>query len=47
MKVTLFVTCLTDLFAPQVGMALVKTLEHFGCQVDFPVAQTCCGQPAF
>ena len=47
MKVTLFVTCLTDLFAPQVGMALVKTLEHFGCQVNFPAAQTCCGQPAF
>lgn len=47
MKVSLFVTCLTDLFAPDVGMAVVKTLEHFGCSVDFPTAQTCCGQPAF
>ncbi|HMD55772.1 MAG TPA: (Fe-S)-binding protein [Phycisphaerae bacterium] len=47
MKVSLFVTCLTDLFSPQVGLAAVKTLEHFGCEVDFPSAQTCCGQPAF
>ncbi|HTV49155.1 MAG TPA: (Fe-S)-binding protein [Phycisphaerae bacterium] len=47
MKVSLFVTCLTDLFSPQVGLAVVKTLEHFGCEVDFPSAQTCCGQPAF
>jgi L-lactate dehydrogenase complex protein LldE len=47
MKVSLFVTCLTDLFAPDVGMAVVKTLEYFGCTVDFPTAQTCCGQPAF
>ena len=28
-------------------MAVVKTLEHFGCSVDFPQAQTCCGQPQF
>jgi L-lactate dehydrogenase complex protein LldE len=47
MNVSLFVTCLTDLFAPQVGMATVKVLEHFGCKVDFPEAQTCCGQPQY
>jgi L-lactate dehydrogenase complex protein LldE len=47
MKVSLFVTCLTDLFSPQVGMATVKVLEHFGCAVDFPEDQTCCGQPQF
>jgi L-lactate dehydrogenase complex protein LldE len=47
MKVSLFVTCLTDLFSPQVGMAMVKVLEHFGCAVDFPEDQTCCGQPQF
>ena len=41
----LFVTCLTDLFSPQVGMATVRVLEHFGCGVDFPEGQTCCGQP--
>src|SRR5436190_10404098 len=47
MKVSLSVTCLTDLFSPQVGMAVVDVLEHFGCGVDFPEGQTCCGQPQF
>ncbi len=28
-------------------MASVKVLEHFGCTVDFPEDQTCCGQPQF
>jgi L-lactate dehydrogenase complex protein LldE len=30
-----------------VGEALVRVLRHFGCRVEFPAAQTCCGQPAF
>ncbi|MBI1375647.1 MAG: Fe-S oxidoreductase [Phycisphaera sp.] len=47
MKTSLFVTCLTDTFYPRVGQAVVHVLEHFGCDVDFPVAQTCCGQPMF
>ena len=47
MHVSLFVTCLTDLFSPQVGMDVVRVLEHFGCSVDFPADQTCCGQPQF
>ena len=47
MNVSLFVTCLGDLFAPDVGMATVKVLEHFGCKVDFPEDQTCCGQPQY
>jgi len=47
MHVSLFVTCLTDLFSPQVGMDVVRVLEHFGCTVDFPADQTCCGQPQF
>src|SRR5688500_18145361 len=45
MKVSLFITCLTDTFYPRSGIALVKVLEHLGCAVDFPAAQTCCGQP--
>lgn len=44
--VGLFVTCLTDTFFPQVGAALVRVLRHFGCRVEFPAGQTCCGQPA-
>jgi L-lactate dehydrogenase complex protein LldE len=45
--VALFITCLTDQFYPQVGVAVTKILEHFGCKVHFPQAQTCCGQPFF
>jgi L-lactate dehydrogenase complex protein LldE len=26
-------------------MATLRVLERFGCEVDFPAAQTCCGQP--
>ncbi len=46
-KVGLFITCLNDQFYPQVGVAITKILRHFGCQVDFPQAQTCCGQPFY
>jgi L-lactate dehydrogenase complex protein LldE len=46
-NVALFITCLTDQFYPQVGVAVTKVLEHFGCTVHFPHAQTCCGQPFF
>lgn len=46
-NVALFVTCLTDQFYPQVGVAVTKILEHFGCRVSFPQAQTCCGQPFY
>lgn len=46
-NVALFVTCLTDQFYPRVGVAVTKILEHFGCSVAFPTAQTCCGQPFF
>jgi L-lactate dehydrogenase complex protein LldE len=45
MKVSLFITCLADTFFPRTGIAVVKVLEHLGCEVDFPDAQTCCGQP--
>jgi L-lactate dehydrogenase complex protein LldE len=46
-QVGLFVTCLVDLFRPSVGFAAVKLLEDAGCRVEVPVAQTCCGQPAY
>jgi L-lactate dehydrogenase complex protein LldE len=46
-RVSLFVTCMVDMLSPQTGMSVVKVLEHAGVQVDFPMAQTCCGQPAF
>lgn len=46
-RVGLFVTCLVDLFRPQVGFASVKLLEQAGCKVEIPSTQTCCGQPAY
>ena len=46
-RVGLFVTCLVDLFRPVVGFAAVKLIEDAGCAVEIPMAQTCCGQPAY
>jgi L-lactate dehydrogenase complex protein LldE len=46
-RVGLFVTCLVDLFRPSIGFAAVKLLEQAGCTVEVPMAQTCCGQPAY
>jgi L-lactate dehydrogenase complex protein LldE len=47
MKVSLFVTCLIDIFQTDVGKDTVELLERLGCDVDFPEKQTCCGQPAY
>src|SRR6266700_1890693 len=44
MRVALFVTCLADTLFPDVGKATVRLLERLGHRVDFPQAQTCCGQ---
>jgi L-lactate dehydrogenase complex protein LldE len=44
MRVALFVTCLADTLFPDVGKATVQLLERLGHQVEFPQAQTCCGQ---
>jgi L-lactate dehydrogenase complex protein LldE len=47
MRVALFVTCFNDLLYPDVGKAVVRILEALGHEVDFPEAQTCCGQLHF
>jgi L-lactate dehydrogenase complex protein LldE len=46
-RVSIFVTCIVDQVFPKVGLAMAEVLERIGYQVDFPSAQTCCGQPAF
>jgi L-lactate dehydrogenase complex protein LldE len=43
-RVSLFVTCVNDTLFPEAGQAVVRLLERLGCEVDFPVEQTCCGQ---
>lgn len=47
MPVQLFVTCLVNSLYPNVGKATVALLERAGYEVEFPLDQTCCGQPAF
>ena len=43
-RVSLFVTCFNDTLFPHTGRAVVSLLERLGCEVDFPLEQTCCGQ---
>ena len=45
MKVALFIPCYVDAFFPEVGIATLELLERLGCEVDYPLDQTCCGQP--
>jgi L-lactate dehydrogenase complex protein LldE len=47
LKVSLMITCLGDALFPEVGVATVRLLRRLGVTVDFPAAQTCCGQPHF
>lgn len=46
-RVALFVTCLVDLYRPNIGFACAKLLEQAGCSVAVPKHQTCCGQPTY
>ena len=47
MRVALFIPCFVDQLFPNVGMAMATVLQRLKIEVDFPAAQTCCGQPAF
>ena len=44
MRTALFVTCFNDTLFPGTGKAVVELLERLGVEVEFPEAQTCCGQ---
>lgn len=46
-RASLLVTCLGDLFYPEVGVRIVRILRRLGVTVDFPAGQTCCGLPLF
>lgn len=45
MKVGLFIPCYVDQFYPKVAIATLELLKKLGCEVDYPMGQTCCGQP--
>ena len=46
-RVGLFIPCYIDQVYPRVGMATARLLEKLGVSFEFPVNQTCCGQPQF
>lgn len=43
-RVALFITCVNDTLFPGTGRAVVTLLRRLGVDVEFPQAQTCCGQ---
>ena len=45
MKVGLFIPCYINAVYPGVGRASYELLSRLGCEVDYPLGQTCCGQP--
>ena len=47
MRIALFITCFNDTMYPDTGKAVVRLLERLGHTVEFPEAQTCCGQMHF
>jgi L-lactate dehydrogenase complex protein LldE len=47
MHIALFITCFNDTLFPNVGIATTHLLERLGHTVEFPEAQTCCGQMHF
>src|SRR5687768_10138731 len=46
-RVALMITCLADMFYPEVGERIVRLLRRVGVSVTLPAGQTCCGLPLF
>ena len=46
-RVALMITCLADVFYPEVGERIVRLLRRLGVTVTLPRHQTCCGLPLF
>jgi L-lactate dehydrogenase complex protein LldE len=46
-RVSLLITCVVDVVAPDVAGAAVRLLRAGGCDVTCNLDQTCCGQPAW
>lgn len=45
--IALFVPCYVDALWPEVGKAVVALFDRIGVRFEYPMEQTCCGQPAF
>ena len=44
--IALFAGCAVDFIYPKQALALLKVLQKYDVQVEFPMNQTCCGLPA-
>lgn len=47
MKIGLFIPCYIDQLYPEVAIATLKLLKSFDLAVEYPMDQTCCGQPLY
>lgn len=47
MKIGLFIPCHVNELYPHIAIATLELLEGYGLDVDYPLSQTCCGQPLF
>src|SRR5210317_264929 len=45
-RVAFFAGCLNDFVYPEMGIDLVKVLNHLDVEVTLPLEQSCCGVPA-
>lgn len=45
MRIGLFIPCYMDAFYPKTAIATLELLEKLGQTVEYPLDQTCCGQP--
>jgi L-lactate dehydrogenase complex protein LldE len=45
LKIGLFMPCYIDVIYPEVGIATLELLERFKLNIEYPLNQTCCGQP--
>ena len=45
MKIGLFIPCFMNELYPEICKATYKLLKNQGLQIEYPLSQTCCGQP--
>ncbi len=45
MKIGLFIPCFMNELYPDICKATYKLLKNQGLQIEYPLSQTCCGQP--
>jgi L-lactate dehydrogenase complex protein LldE len=46
-RIALFVTCLVDSLAPDIGFAVLDVFDKLNIKLEVPMKQMCCGQPGF